>query len=385
MEALEERIAMSLGGESLVNSRTTNDQFEVASASSSGGRSVVVWTDRFSSTDTDIKAQRYDSSGNKIGGELVINNSSGTLDGQPAVAMDSFGDFVVTWTRSFSGGDKDVLAARFNSSGTNRAGANRTISVASSSKPEYEPKVAVNSGGDFVVSYTLDFTASDQDVVAKMYRDSGSFVRTIDVASSGSEDERRSSVSRAPDGRFAIAYQTDLSSSDSDIKLKRYSSSGTLVNTHSIAVDTTRERNPSVAMDQNGNSVVVFEKLVGSDYDVMARRVSNTGSRGSTLTVQATTSHELNPVVAVHPTNGRFVVSYITRPTGSSSLSDRVHVREMTGGGSVLGTFEASSTSNRRTRPAISMDGSGRYLLAYQSVSTATSTRLDAYRRFGRI
>src|SRR5262245_14747122 len=60
-EALEDRNLLSLNaGESQVNTREVNDQYASANASSANGRSVVVWTDEWSSSDTDIYAQIYD-------------------------------------------------------------------------------------------------------------------------------------------------------------------------------------------------------------------------------------------------------------------------------------------------------------------------------------
>src|SRR3954447_17600241 len=96
LEALEGRQLMSLGAEftATVNTTTRNAQFESANASSSNGSSVVVWTDTFSSTDHDIRAQRYNSAGQKTGPEIVVS-SSGFDERTPAVAMDAHGDFVV--------------------------------------------------------------------------------------------------------------------------------------------------------------------------------------------------------------------------------------------------------------------------------------------------
>src|SRR3954451_11911089 len=116
LETLEGRQLMSLGVESLVNTTTRNAQFESDNASSSNGMSVAVWTDTFSSTDHDIRAQLYNASGARQGSEIVVS-FSGADEGSPAVAMDNRGNFVVTWTQAQPGGDTNVLAQRFNSAG----------------------------------------------------------------------------------------------------------------------------------------------------------------------------------------------------------------------------------------------------------------------------
>src|SRR5215217_8112702 len=116
LESLEGRQLLSLSSEFLVNTTTRNAQFDSDNASSSNGSSVVVWTDTFSSTDHDIRAQVYDRFDHKIGPEIVVAGSS-LDDTTPAVAMNSRGDFVVTWTQRQSNGDTNVLAQRFSASG----------------------------------------------------------------------------------------------------------------------------------------------------------------------------------------------------------------------------------------------------------------------------
>ena len=68
---------MSLGAEFIapVNTTTRNAQFDSDNASSANGSSVVVWTDTFSPTDHDIRAQRFNASGGKVGPEIVVSVS----------------------------------------------------------------------------------------------------------------------------------------------------------------------------------------------------------------------------------------------------------------------------------------------------------------------
>src|SRR5437763_16694947 len=74
VEALEGRQLMSIGPEFIapINTTTRNAQFHSDNASASGGSSVVVWTDTFSSSDHDIRAQRFNSFGGKTGPEIVV-------------------------------------------------------------------------------------------------------------------------------------------------------------------------------------------------------------------------------------------------------------------------------------------------------------------------
>jgi hypothetical protein len=61
LESLEGRQLMSLGAEMIgpVNTTTRGAQSDSDNATNAGGESVVVWTDPYSATDLDLRAQRY--------------------------------------------------------------------------------------------------------------------------------------------------------------------------------------------------------------------------------------------------------------------------------------------------------------------------------------
>ena len=85
---------LRVGWQFLVNSTTRNAQFASDNASSSNGMSEAVWVNTYSNTDHDIRAQLYNSSGLRAGQEILVDNT--TIDsGEPKVAMDSRGDFLV--------------------------------------------------------------------------------------------------------------------------------------------------------------------------------------------------------------------------------------------------------------------------------------------------
>src|SRR5262249_187513 len=78
---------------------------------------VVVWTS-YGASGSDIKGQRYDAQGDRMGGEFVINDAAGRHVG-PGVATNAQGEFVVAWA-AFVGAsayDYDVMARRFRAAG----------------------------------------------------------------------------------------------------------------------------------------------------------------------------------------------------------------------------------------------------------------------------
>ena len=361
LEALEPRLALSLGAELQVNSVIGTDQLESDNASSANGRSVVVWTDKVSTATTAIRAQRY-LNGVADGPEITVDVSN-KPEGHPAVTMDALGDFVVTWARTQSPGDSDVLALRFNVAGT---ALGSVLAVAGgASADQFDPDVAMSSQGNFVVSYTSDETlelpnghvVTLESVEAQRFFSNGTpngSQLNIDLNAS------RSSVASAPDGRFAVAYERAVSGTNTDVKLARFSAAGVSLGTLTIAGNTAlREGAPSVAMDNFANAVVAYHQRPNTNFnfDVMARQVSNGGGLGSILNVANGGIQERNPSVALHPTNGKFVVAYETL-----GVSQGVSVTEMSAAGAVLAT---QSVGSARSDPAISIDGNGNYLVSY--------------------
>ena len=99
------------------------------------GDYVVVWEsigqDGDAPTDGNIWAQRFNVYGQPQGTQILVNNV--TLGSQiaPAVAMDSFGDFIVAWSGAGAAGDDQsgVYARAFNSRAAPMAPSSASIST----------------------------------------------------------------------------------------------------------------------------------------------------------------------------------------------------------------------------------------------------------------
>jgi hypothetical protein len=262
---------------------------------------VVVWTDTFSSSDHDIRAQRFNSFGGRIGPEIVVSFSS--LDeGSPAVAMDAAGEFVVTWVQTQPGGDTNVVARRFDPNGNAVGG---VIPVGVGTFREHDPDVAMDLAGDFVVSYTRDTNNNNPDVFAKQYNHSGQLLNVVNVAiRPWAEDKSR--VAMTQDGRFVVAYQeTPFLPDLHEISLNAYSASGHLttsitnVSGHQIGNSKVHfdDTTPSIAVDNSGAMALAWER----NGDIYARRIFVGGEIGALLQLTKTANEEVLPSVALKP------------------------------------------------------------------------------------
>jgi hypothetical protein len=349
-EGLEDRLCPSpIGSTFLVNTKTALHQYESANASSANGRNVVVWTDQSYQGNTDIKAQVYDASGQKVGGEIAVAVSPRKED-QPAVAMDGVGNFAVVWTEQLSASNHNVQGARYAADDTLLD----SFTVADSGQDEYGPSIAMAAGGDFVVSYTRNSTS--QDIWGYTFYANGVPHQSFAVTAS-SRNDLNSRAAMAPDGRFAIAYETHYGSADSDVELVRYSAAGFWLSEQALGSSfNTWNALPDVSMDASGNCVVVYLSQHPGDLfpALKALRVTSNGLLGVELPLADAVSYA-RPAVALDPTNGKFVVAYDT-------VSGYLQVREVSPKNVVLTSY---SLGANRFSPAVSIGGNHYYLLTY--------------------
>ena len=358
VESLEGRQLLSLGPEAIlpVNTTTRNAQLDADTASSANGSSVTVWVDTFSPTDRDIRGQRFDAAGNKVGPEMIVSFSS--LDEtEPAVAMDARGDFVVTWTQIIPNVDENVVAQRFDAAGNKLGG---VIPIGSGTFREHASDVAMDSAGRFTVTYVRDTNNNNPDVFAKQYDTFGNLLNVVNVSISATRPEFNPSIAMSPDGRFDVAWEEAFSSSDHDIRMNSYAPNGMLTNTFALAVGTTYESTPSIAMDNFGNSVTAWAVLGNGGNDIKARRVSSTGIAGPVLNIANTSDNEAAPSVAMKRGGGSFAVAYDS--DAGSRL--QVLVAEVSAT-NVVTTLDAGQP---RFTPSISIDGFDNYMVVYTAL-----------------
>ncbi len=81
-----------------MNTTTVGNQFDASVAMDADGDFVVVWEGNGVGDNAGVFAQRFNALGRKVGGEFLVNTANTTnQQGSPAVAMDSYGNFVIVW------------------------------------------------------------------------------------------------------------------------------------------------------------------------------------------------------------------------------------------------------------------------------------------------
>jgi hypothetical protein len=369
LEALEGRQLLSIGAELAGNASVLGTQVLPASASAPDGRSVLVWVDRGTSSSSNerIEYRVFDKNGNAVTSDKIVPASGGDVD-TPAVAVDHNGNFVIAWTQFVSGRENNILAQRFNPAG-NAVG--NTVFVATTSRDESNPDVAMDRDGDFVIAFQrFDPATGSSDVLAKQYTHDGNFFGSLDTQSGSqfpSFNDVNPSVAMAADGRIALAYEFNVNGNgaNSQIFALTYQADthGEFHSAVTVAGSGADEQDPDVAMRDNGEFTVAYEKGPFGDRNIVAQRVSFNGTLfGEILIAGQSNRDEADPQIVMSRNGFGFVVAY----DSFGSDGSRVGVTEVTGDNSVNTLQLPAAALSGTINPALSLGPDGQYQLVYQ-------------------
>lgn len=271
-----------------INNLEGGNQNEPAVAGNDVGDYVVVWTSYGMSGDApnegNIVAQRFDVSGEKEGSEFVVNTIRAGHQGNPDVAVDDFGNFVVTWEGVGDVDDSGVFARRFDAVGTPLGDQFRVNQFRKGD--QHTGRVATDRDGDFVVTFSsFSFERADdvQGVYARHFPVFGDPSNEFRVNQFTTGAQRSSDVAMDDNGNFVIVWNSDEQDASSWSVIGRMYNANLSPRTNEFRVNTygnDKQINPVVAMDRNGDFGVAWSSFLqdGSGYGVYARRYNAAGS-----------------------------------------------------------------------------------------------------------
>jgi hypothetical protein len=374
-----------------VNSGTTNAQNNAAIALDSDGDFVVVWQSDVSSggdtAGTSIQGQRYDSSGTPQGSQFQVNSYTTGNQAFPDVALDSSGNFIVAWqSNGNSSGDTDgysIQGQRYDSAGAPEPAGQFQVNTFTTND-QRTPALALDNDGDFVVVWNSRVSSSDPDysIQGQRYDSTGCAVGSqFQVNTYTTNWQLTPDVALDSDGDFVVVWDSnDGSGTDTggfSIRGQRYNSAGIPQGSQfQINNYTTGDQfNPSVSLDSDGDFVVAWESLGSAgNASIQARRYNSAGlAQGNQFQVESyTTGDQLHPAVALD-SDGDFVI--VWQSAGSSGddtagLSIQGRAFKKTGL-PLWSEFQVNSyTSGDQGRPAVAIDSSGDFVVAWHSAGS---------------
>ncbi len=203
----------SAGPEFLVNSYTTDDQYN-AEIAAVGTDLVMVWTSEDQEDDDDdggIFGQRLSSAGTPLGTEFQVNVYTLDTQGDPDVAGFDTG-FVVTWRDQYLDGDGDGIFARVFDTGGTPLGDDFQVNTYTEDD-QFDPAVSADASGNFLVLWQ-DASGADGDgdgVFGRYFDSTGAPLSgELLINSTTVGDQGTPTVCAASDGtRFVTAWDNE--------------------------------------------------------------------------------------------------------------------------------------------------------------------------------
>jgi hypothetical protein len=321
-----------LGVEFQVNSHTPNHQFVPDLAIAPGGSFIVVW-EGYQQNDLGfaIFAQRFDSSGAALAVEFMVNSFTDE-NYDPEVAADASGDFVVVWRadarNDAPNGDDEVYGQRFDSNG-GPSGLEFRVNSHTLYRQLY-PTVAMEADGDFVVAWS----SAGQD-----------------------GDDGPSGIS----GIFAQRFGSSGASKGLEFMVNTFTSG--------------QQRSPAIAAEDNGDFVITWESNNADDdsYGIRGQRFDSAGAKlGTEFAVNSfTTGTQYRSAVAMDD-DGDFVVVWTSSGQPQVGLNNVYGQRFASSGASFGGEFLVNESSYADTyldslpvARAVAMDADGDFAVVW--------------------
>jgi hypothetical protein len=180
-----------------------------------------------------------------------------------------------------------------------------------------DPHIEKDGNGNYCIVWNSDFqfsSTSQGDIYFQLFNSNDVKIGTEQIVNTTtSGDQEKPALAMNSLGTFVIAWAsyTDFNSIY-DVKARLYKNNSPVGS--EISVNTTinySQTNPEVAIDNNGNFIVVWESWYqdGSDRGLFAQRFDSNGNKvGTEFSINSTTAYSQSRPVVKYFYDGRFIV-----------------------------------------------------------------------------
>jgi hypothetical protein len=351
-----------IGVEFLVASATLKDQQYPSAAFDATGGFVVAWSAyQTGGVSAQIHSQRFSSSGAILGAETVVSTNTSLTQLRPHVARGGLG-YLVTWAdQSF------VSRARFFSSNGEQSPPELVLPA--------QDDMAGDGAGGFMVAYstTIDFRAAI--AAQRLAAPPQPLLPELKVSSGANSYGYMVKVSQDQTGSFVVvwnSYDSGVGGVNAfDVSARRHDAAGAAiglpfrVNTYT----TDLQRRPDVAPLPGGGFVVVWDdysSFDGSPGGIFGKRFDASGTAVTPdFRVNAATTGDQHLPSVASASSGSFVVAWIGPDAGGVG----VFARRFSSTGAPLGGDLAVNTTvtGAQQNPSVASDSAGNFVVAWES------------------
>ncbi len=259
-----------------VNSTIRGDQFSPAVSANDDGNFVVAWAGRGPGDKQGVFFQRLDSTGTAVGGETLVNETTGGRQSEPALAIASDGSFVVAWSGVGEGDVSGIFLRRFDASGTPIGG--EILVNTTTADQQVEPAIAFDSTGGFVVGWSSRHQdGSDWGLFGQRFDATAMPVGEEFQWNSTTENSQQSvTLAADPDGGIVAAWQSRAQDGDGwGVVARQLAADGTTLGSEVVLNNTTvgQQRDVSLAIAEDGQWLAAWTTGTtdGAGWEVEAR------------------------------------------------------------------------------------------------------------------
>jgi len=216
------------GGNPVGANNRANEAYAVgldpAVAMDDAGNFVITWKDHRNSGDRDIYFQMFDADGNKIGMNVKANDDVVSAHQEsPSIAMNDDGDFVISWDDLRDGSARHVYLQRYDPFG-NPLDSN--IRVDDDPGNSITTSIDMDENGNFVVVWSDE--RSGADIYFQMYDNNGNTIGSnVKVSDDiGNIYHSFPNVAMETNGDFVVTWRSYTTLENDDVEGQRYSANG---------------------------------------------------------------------------------------------------------------------------------------------------------------
>ncbi|MEQ9124703.1 MAG: cadherin repeat domain-containing protein, partial [Alphaproteobacteria bacterium] len=244
----------AIGGEFRINSTTSNEQSAPSVTALEDGGYVVTWqSDGQDGSDFGVYAQRYNSSGTKVGGEVRVNTHTTFNQSDSDVEGLSDGGYVVAWESFNQDGDRDgIYLQRFDASGT-KVGSEIQVNDVGAGDQD-DPTLAALDDGGFIVAWE-----DGSRIVAQRFDENGDRVDANFIVSADTSSPKQDVEAIGLDnGGFLVTWVSDgQDGSGQGVYAQMYDAAGDPIGDEMRINDTTADHHGAPAVTQREDGTIV--------------------------------------------------------------------------------------------------------------------------------
>ncbi len=295
----------------------TGDQLRPAIGSDGAGGAIIAWND-YRNSNTDIYAQRVSASGEVLWTANGVALCTMAFDQQvPAIVSDGAGGAIVAWHDYRTSTSWDIYAQRVDASGAVQWAANGVVLCAGTGD-QLNPKIVSDGVGGAIITWHDYRSGSNYDVYAQRVNASGVVQWTANGVAVCAAANGQLSLTTVSDGAGGalVAWQDYRNGSNYDIYAQRVSNSGVAqwtVDGVALCTVAWNQQYPTIASDGTGGAIVTWYDYRSANYDIYAQRVNASGVVQWTTTGVAlctATGAQYYPVIVSDDAGGAIVSWY---------------------------------------------------------------------------